>query len=87
MFSGRVLPPTGVLVCAWELIVANKKKKKTMTRVRLGGVEYPRKVTSYLSIYSLFARAILICATCGSRCLRIKNTGVKSASGSLGLIT
>ncbi len=26
MFSGRVLPPTGVLVCAWELIVANKKK-------------------------------------------------------------
>ncbi len=28
MFSGRVLPPTGVLVCAWELIVANKKKKK-----------------------------------------------------------
>ncbi len=50
-------------------------------------VEYPRKVTSYLSIYSLFARTILICATCGSRCLRIKNTGVKSASGSLGLIT
>ena len=58
-----------------------------MTRVRVGCVEYPRKVTSYLSIYSLFARAILICATCGSRCLRIKNTGVNSASGSLGLIT
>ncbi len=37
-------------------------------------VEYPRKVTSYLSIYLLFARTILICATCGSRCLRIKNT-------------
>ncbi len=31
-----------------------------MTRVRVGGVEYPRKVTSYLSIYSLFARAMLI---------------------------
>ena len=27
MFSGRVLPPTGVLVCAWELIVAKQKKK------------------------------------------------------------
>ena len=55
--------------------------------VQQKAVEYPREVTSYLSIYSLFARAILICATCGSRCLRIKNTGVKSASGSLGLIT
>ena len=27
--SGRVLPPTGVLVCAWELIVSLHKKKKT----------------------------------------------------------
>ena len=28
-------------------------------------VEYPRKVTSYLSIYSLFVMTILICVTCG----------------------
>ena len=31
----------------------------------MGGVEYPRKVTSYLSMYSLFVMTILIYVTCG----------------------
>ena len=58
-----------------------------MTRVRVGGVECPRKVTSYLSIYSLFARAILIYVICGLEMSKDKEYRGQSASGSLGLIT
>ena len=53
----------------------------------MGGVEYPRKVTGYMSIYSLFARAILIYVTCGLEVSKDKEYRDTSASGSLGLIT
>ncbi len=52
-----------------------------------GGVEYPRKVTRYMSIYLSFARAILIYATCGLEMSKDKEYRDTSASGSLGLIT
>ena len=53
----------------------------------MGGVEHPRKVARYMSIYSLFARAILIYVTCGLEMSKGKEYRDTSASGSLGLIT
>ena len=53
----------------------------------MGGVERPPEVTRYMSIYSLFARAILIYVICGLEMSKDKEYRGTSASGSLGLIT